>query len=88
MAAAPGSSASMPLTLRVIIGRFCSSVVWIVDATFDCVASIIGASPVTVSVSLSDAIVILKLSVIVAFTASVTRSRAAGEKPVSSVFTS
>ena len=37
--------------VRVIIGRFWSSVVSMVDATFDCVASISGASPVTVSVS-------------------------------------
>ena len=47
-----------------------------------------GASPVTVTVSLSDATRILKSSVIVALTPSVTRSRAAGEKPANSVFTS
>ena len=49
--AAPGSSSSMPLIVRVIIGRFCTSVVSIVLATFDWVVSMSGDWPVTVSVS-------------------------------------
>ena len=39
----------MPLTLRAIIGRFWSSVASMLDATFDCVTSMSGASPVTVT---------------------------------------
>ena len=85
---APGSSSSIPLMLRVIIGRFWSSVVSMVDANFDCVTSISGAWPVTVSVSSTPARASLKSSVIVALIANVTRLRVAGANPASSVLTS
>ena len=86
--AAPGSRASSPLTLRVIIGRFCSSVASIVEATFDCVTSMSGAAPVTVTASATPASASRKSSVIVALMASVTPSRAVGANPGSSVLTS
>jgi hypothetical protein len=69
------------LTLRVIIGRLWTSVVSIVDANFDCVVSISGASPVTVSVSVSPARASLKSIVIVVLSPNVTRLRIAGANP-------
>ena len=68
----------MPLIVRVSIGRFCSSVVSIVLATFDWVVSMSGASPVTVSVSVRPARDSLKSTVRVELTSSLTFSRIAG----------
>ena len=68
----------MPLIVRVSIGRFCISVASMVLATFDCVTSISGASPVTVSVSARPASASLKSTVSVALTSSLTFSRVAG----------
>lgn len=70
---------------RVIIGRFWSSVVWIVLATFDWVTSIIGASPVTVRVSCRPASASLKSADIVALMVSCTLLRTDDAKPASSV---
>ena len=67
---------------RVSIGRLWTSCVRIVELTFDCVVSMMGAAPATVTFSAIAATPKVRSMVIVAVTGSATASRVTVENPV------